>query len=124
MKKTLLAVLLFLIACQSNASPAARAVESFLGALADKDEALLLSHTCPDYEMDALLEFDSLALVETSLKDVSCQQTGSEGDAALVTCSGSLEASYGGEMRSFDLSERAYRVVESGGDWLVCGYTK
>ena len=124
MKKTILAAFLLLSACQSRASPAARAVELFLQALADKNEAVMLSYTCPDYEMDALLEFDSLALVQTTLMGVSCKQSGTDGDAALVTCRGSIEASYGGEVRSFDFTERTYRVVDSGGDWLVCGYTK
>jgi hypothetical protein len=126
MKKKFYAALLMVLlaACQSGTSPAAQAVENFLQALADKNEAVLLSHTCPDYEPDALLELDSFALVQTTLKGVSCQESGMEGDAARVVCRGSIEASYGGERRSFDLAERNYRVVKSGGDWLVCGYTK
>ena len=126
MKKKLCAVLLMVLlaACQSDTSPAAQAVENFLHALADKNEAVLLSHACADYEPNALLELDSLALVQTTLKGVSCHQSGTVGDAALVVCRGSIEASYGGEKRSFDLSDRVYRVVQSGGDWLVCGYTK
>jgi hypothetical protein len=117
-------LMVLLVACQSGASPSAQAVENFLQALADKNEAVLLSHACPDYEMDALLEFDSFALVQTTLEDVSCQESGTDGDAALVVCNGSIEASYGGELRSFDLTQRTYRAVESGGNWLVCGYTK
>lgn len=116
--------MVFLAACQSGASPAAQAVENFLQALADKNEAVLLSLACPDYEPDALLELDSLALVQTSLDGVSCRESGMVGDAAQVVCRGSIEASYGGEQRSFDLIGRNYHVVKSGGDWLVCGYTK
>jgi hypothetical protein len=117
-------LMVLLAACQGGVSPAAQAVESSLQALADKNETALLSLTCPGYEPDALLELDSLALVQTSLDGVSCRESGTEDEAALVVCRGSIEASYGGEQRSFDLTDRVYRVVNSGGDWLVCGYTR
>ena len=116
MKKTLLLLSLFLTACAP--APAA-AVEDFLKALTTKDEARLLSLVCADYEFDALLEFDAYALVQTTLKDVDCTANNTD-----VTCTGSIEASYGDEIRSFDLSERTYHLVQDSGDWLVCGYSK
>jgi len=119
-----LLALLLLTACQSGASPAERAVQGFLQALADKNEAEVVSLICPDYETDALLELDSLALVRTSLKAVSCKQVGADDKGAQVVCQGSIEASYNGETRTFDLALRTYTVVNSGGDWLVCGYKK
>lgn len=126
MKKTIYLILItaLLTACATPISPAAESVQSFLKALSDKNDALLLTTVCADYEFDALLEFDSFALVQTTLNDLDCQQTGISGKDALVICNGSIEASYGNEVRSFDLSERTYRVVKTGGDWLVCGYTK
>ena len=116
MKKAILLISIFLTAC--SASPDA-VVEDFLTALAAKDETHLLALVCADYEFDALLEFDSYALVQTTLKDVDCQLNGAD-----VICSGSIEASYGDEVRSFDLSERTYHLVQDGGDWLVCGYDR
>ena len=116
MKKTILFLALFLVAC--SPTPAS-VVEDFLTALAAKDEARLLTLVCADYEFDALLEFDSYALVQTTLKDLGCQPTGAD-----VICSGSIEASYGDEIRSFDLSERTYHLVQDGSDWLVCGYDR
>jgi len=95
-----------------------------LQALADKNEAVMTSLVCPDYEADALLELDSLALVKTSLKDVSCRQVGTDDKGAQVVCRGSIEATYNGEVQSFDLSTRSYTVVNDGRDWLVCGYKK
>jgi len=47
-----------------------------------------------------------------------------DGDDALIICKGSIDATYNNEVRNFHLSERTYRVVQQGGDWLVCGYTK
>ncbi len=116
MKKAILLLTIFLTAC--NATPAT-AVEDFLTALTAKDEARLLTLVCADYEFDALLELDSFALVQTTLKDVDCQSSGTD-----VICSGSIEASYGAEVRSFDLSKRTYHLVQDGGDWLVCGYDR
>ena len=75
-------------------------------------------------EMDALLEYDSFALVETSLKSVSCKQVSADDNSAQVVCQGSIEASYNGEMQSFDLSARTYTVQNDNGNWLVCGYKK
>ena len=126
MKKAFWTMLLVcsLSACAPPQTPASITVESFLQTLADKDESLMLSHICADYEFDALLEFDALAQVETELKDVSCQQVDTDGDAALVTCSGSIVSNYGSELFSYDLTGRTYRVIAGGENWLVCGYTK
>ncbi|MFZ6026711.1 MAG: nuclear transport factor 2 family protein [Chloroflexota bacterium] len=115
---------LALAACTAQKPAAAQAVESYLQALVDKDDTRLVTLVCPDYEMDALIEFDSFGLVETSLEGVACQQMAIEGDQATVVCQGSIQATYGTELRSFDLSERTYTLARSGGDWLVCGYTK
>ena len=116
MKKVILLLSLFLSAC--SISPAS-VVEDFLTALAAKDETRMLTLVCADYELDALLEFDSYALVQTTLRDVDCQPSGTD-----VICNGSIEASYGDEVRSFDLSERTYHLVQDGSDWLVCGYDR
>ncbi|KXK11648.1 MAG: hypothetical protein UZ14_CFX002002690 [Chloroflexi bacterium OLB14] len=61
---------LTLTACGASDSVGARhAVESYISALAAKDEAGLLSNSCADYEDDALLVLDSLELVEVTLAD-------------------------------------------------------
>ncbi len=115
---------ILLTSCGNSASPAADTAKKFLQALSDKDDALMLSYVCADYELDALLEFDAYALVQTTLTGLDCQQKEMDGDDALIICSGSIDATYNNEVRNFDLSERTYRVVHQGGDWLVCGYTK
>jgi hypothetical protein len=108
-------------ACDSSKNPAATAVESYLRALADKDEARFVGLTCKDFEADALLEFDSFSLVKTRLEGLKCraQETGEA--AASVTCQGQIIATYGAEDQQFDLSERRYQVRKEGSDWLVCG---
>ena len=62
--------------------------------------------------------------MQTTLTEIDCQQTGMDGDEAIVVCRGSIDATYSNEVRNFDLSERIYRVINTGSDWLVCGYSK
>jgi len=109
-----------LTACASAKHPAAVAVEDYLQALVDKDEARLVSLTCPDFESDALLQLDSFSLVKTKLDGLDCQAQAQD-DTAQVTCQGRILATYGTEDQQFDLSEKTFLVVNQGGDWLVCG---
>lgn len=115
----LLAGLLY--ACGPSKHPAAAAVEAYLRALVDKDEARMVGLTCQAFEADALLEFDAFSLVKTRLEGLQCQAQDSSEAAASVTCQGQIIASYGAEDQQFDLSGRTYQVQKEGSDWLVCG---
>ncbi len=105
----------------SNSDAPAAAVELYLNAVVEKDAAPLPVLVCGDWEEDALIELDSLQAVTASLENVSCTQTGTDGDTALVLCTGNIVASYNNEDQRLDLSVRTYQVIEQGGDWLVCG---
>ncbi len=113
-----------LAGCAPSQAGASRAVESLLEALVERDEARFTALTCPDYETQALLEYDSFALVTSELNGVTCEVTGGDETASVVRCTGSIDATYDNEVRQFDLTPRIYQVLLSGGDWLVCGYTK
>lgn len=109
-------------ACAANSENApAQAVESYLTALVEKDANRLTTLSCGDWEDDALLELDSFQAVNTRLEGVACEQTGTDGDTALVLCHGNIVATYNNEDQQLDLSARTYQVVEEGGEWLVCG---
>ena len=108
--------------CSANQDKAAQAVEAYFQALQGKDEAALVSHTCSSWEADARTEFNSFSAVKITLEDFSCQQTDQSGDFTLVSCQGSLVASYGAEDLVLDFSERVYKVIQEGGDWRMCGY--
>lgn len=116
----LLCVGALLGACASAKHPAAVAVEDYLKALVAKDEARLVSLTCPAFEADALLQLDSFSLVQTKLDGLDCQAQAQD-ETAQVSCRGSILATYGTEDQQFDLSEKDFQVVYQGGDWLVCG---
>jgi len=113
---------LSLSACASKSSNApAKAVEDYLNALVAKDSNRLTTLSCKDWEDDALLELDSFQAVTTRLDGMTCTQTGTDGDTALVHCKGKIIATYNNEDQELDLSTRTYQVVQQGGDWLVCG---
>jgi len=124
----LLLVPLILAACApgggpaSDSTPAVKALESYLQALVNKDEATLTSLSCQDWEPNALLELDAFQAVDTTLEGLVCKPTRESGDTAQVTCQGKIQATYGDEVQSFDLGERVYNMAQQGGDWLVCGY--
>lgn len=118
----LISLSLILSACRAGESGgAADTTEAYITALASKDEATLISNSCADWEDDALLEFDSFALVEVTLDGMACSETGEEGNIALVDCTGTMQMSYNGEPQELDLSTRTYEVALEGGNWLVCG---
>ncbi len=116
-----MALLLVLSACAS-ADLAAQSVQDYYQALVsgDMDRAVALS--CADWEFDAQMEVDSFQAVDASLDGFTCEQTGTEGDMALVTCAGQIVMSYDGEDQYLDLSGQTYQVLDQGGDWLFCGY--
>ena len=114
---------LSLAACgTSNTSDApAKAVEDYLTALVEKDADRLSTLVCGEWEDDALIELDSFQAVSTRLEGLACEQTGTDGDTALVLCNGKIIATYTNEDQEIDLSTRTYQVTQEGGDWLVCG---
>lgn len=116
-----LSILLSACTSSSNSTGAVDAVEGYVNALVSNDEASISSLSCADWESSALTELDSLQAVTASLEGLSCQQSGTDGDIALVDCEGKMILSYNGEDQELDLSNRTYQVVEEGGNWLVCG---
>lgn len=118
---TILGSLLLTACASSNQDAPARAVEDYLNALVAKDEDRLSTLSCGDWEDDALLELDSFQAVTARLEGMTCEQTGTDGNTALVLCNGKIIASYGNEDQELDLSVRTYQVTQEGGEWLVCG---
>lgn len=119
---TVLIAASFLTACaSSNGDAPARAVEDYLNALVEKDADRLSTLACGEWEDDALLELDSFQAVTARLEGVACEQTGTDGNTALVLCTGNIVATYNEEDQELDLSVRTYQVVQEGGEWLVCG---
>jgi hypothetical protein len=111
-----------LAACAASTEDApARAVEDYLNALVAKDADRLSTLSCGEWEDDALLELDSFQAVTARLEGVACEQTGTDGETALVLCDGNIVATYNDEDQELNLSVRTYQVVQEDGEWLVCG---
>ena len=111
-------VLLLAAACAQESDPSA-AVTGYMQAWVAGDEAKLVSLSCAEWEPQARIQSQSFAAAEATLEDLSCQRSGEDGDAALVTCAGKIVMDYNGEIREWELE--TYRAVQEGGDWRFCG---
>lgn len=118
---TILALLSALLSACATAPQPASVVEEYLKALVAKDSNRLSALSCADWEADAQQTLDSFAGVQSKLADLACKQTGTEGDNALVTCTGNIVATYNGENQNIDLSASTYVLVKQNDEWLVCG---
>ena len=129
MKKTIIGASIFfciilLSACsnKTDSSEAAKPVEAFYNAIVTQNRDRVSSITCADWEKDALREVDAFMGVKSELKDFSCSVSSEEKDEAVVTCKGSIAASYGTEVTNFPLENRSHKVIKEQGEWHICGY--
>jgi len=113
--------MLILVGCTSQSDPA-QAIEGYINALATKDKDTLVNLSCNAWEESAMLELDSLTGVTAEVKDLSCQESGKDGEDSLVTCSGKLVLNYNGELQDLDLSGRTLIARQEDGEWRACGY--
>lgn len=120
----LLAMLLMatLSSCGADHDGAVKAVQAYLQALVNKDSDRIATLACADWEADARTELESFTAVSVTLQNPSCQETGTDGDITLVSCTGKITANYGNEVLEIDLADRTYQVVYEAGDWRMCGY--
>ena len=117
----LLSTLTMAACAASDENAPVQAIENYLNALVEKDSDRLTTLSCGEWEEEALLELDSFQAVSARLEGLACEQTGTDGDTALVLCNGNIIATYNEEDQQLDLSVRTYQVVQEGGEWLVCG---
>lgn len=110
--------LIFLVACSSpSGTDPAQTVEKYMQAKADADAGTISQLLCS--EMESVLERESRTFESVSgvhIEGMSCQQAGSN---QVVTCEGTIVATYGTEDTEFPLA--TYRVVEEDGEWKWCG---
>lgn len=114
----LLGVLLLAAACAEESDPSA-AISSYLQAWVAGDEAQLISLSCAEWEPQARIQSQSFAAAEVTLEGLTCQRSGEDGDAALVSCDGTIVMDYNGEIREWELE--TYRAAQEGGEWRFCG---
>ncbi|MDW8327304.1 MAG: hypothetical protein RMK99_12110 [Anaerolineales bacterium] len=112
-------------ACTSSGAGedgAARAVERYLQAVVAGDTNRVATLVCAAWEADAITEADSFLGVKAELKDVSCTAGATDAGGTTVNCRGQILATYGNEVQTFELSERAYLAKKEAGEWRMCGY--
>ena len=114
----LLFVMFFVAACSSSSgADPAQTVEKYMQAKADADADTISQLLCS--EMENVLERESHTFESVSgvhIEGMACQQVG---ESQVVTCQGTIVATYGTEDTEFPLA--SYRVVEEDGEWNWCG---
>ena len=113
---------LVLGACASAQGKPEDAVPPYLQALLANDEDALLRATCPEWEEQAARDLAAFSGVTGELHDARCTVAGTDGNYTLVTCTGTMQINYNGELRDRSLEGQTYRVKEVDGDWKMCGY--
>jgi hypothetical protein len=111
-----------LASCNNDRDGAVKSIQAYLQALVDKDSERIVHLACADWEAGARTDLESFTAVSVALQDLNCQETGIDGDTALVSCSGKITANYGNEVLEIDLSERTFQAVYEAGEWRMCGY--
>ena len=125
MRKTLFLIIILsltLTACAAPKDLAAKSVENYYQAILDGDVARATALSCAEQEANAQMEIDSFLAVTAFLDNFSCEQVGTDGDMAFISCTGRITMTYDGENQYLDLSAPTYKVLKQGGDWLFCGY--
>jgi hypothetical protein len=114
--------LILLAACQGgNRNGAAVVVERYFQALVEKEANRLASLSCRDWEKNARQELDAFGSVKTTLRDLSCKESGRDGNFTLVSCQGKIIATYGNENQEFSLENQTFLVNQENGEWRMCG---
>ncbi|MCC6805338.1 MAG: hypothetical protein IT319_20835 [Anaerolineae bacterium] len=112
---------LFLIAlagCSQSGDPGAAMVK-YLEARATADADAIRGLSCAAWEGQAVAQADSFRSMNARLEDVTCRQSGTDGDFTLVTCDGKIVTTYNGENREWALG--TYRMAQEDGEWKMCG---
>ena len=117
-----LGILASVTACSKESGSPASAIESYNQALVEGKADQLTTLSCSDWEADAQNELASFSAVKVNLQDMSCSESGKDGDTTLVSCSGKIIANYGNEVLEINLGDRLYQAVLEGGEWRMCGY--
>ena len=108
--------------CKNGQSGATKTIEAYIQALSNRDSIKISNLSCSDWEQYALLEVDSLTAVGSKVVDLSCSQTGQDGNDTYVSCTGMLSLDYNGEAQQIDLSTRTFIARQEDGEWRMCGY--
>lgn len=113
-----LTLFLALAGCSQPGDPGAAMVK-YLEARAAADADAIRGLSCAAWEGQAVAQADSFRSMNATLDNVTCQQSGGDGDITLVTCDGQIVTTYNGENRQWALG--TYRMTQEDGEWKMCG---
>ena len=115
-------VLIGIAGCAPTSDPA-DAVEVYYEVLVAKDQERFVNLICADWELEAMIEFDSFGAVQAELQELACETSSIDNQSATVKCQGSIAVTYRGEdSQLLSLAENTYQVIMDDGEWRMCGY--
>jgi hypothetical protein len=113
-----LSLIVLIAACSQTGDPGAVMLK-YLEARVAADANAIRGLSCAAWESQAAMQADSFRSMNAQLQDVTCQQSGTDGDTTLVTCGGQIVTTYEGENREWALG--TYRMIQEDGEWKMCG---
>jgi hypothetical protein len=124
MKRLLLFVMIStaLLGACGGGGDAGAAIESYINAVVAQDMDAAQNASCGAWEASAQTEVRSFDGVTARIEGLACTASGTDGDFTVVTCEGTIIATYQGEDRPIDLAARAYLAAHEGGEFRMCGY--
>lgn len=111
-----------MVAACASASNSSQQVEAYLKARAAGNANQMVSLSCAAWEPQARIEASSFKALNARVEGLTCQSTGTEGQASFVGCAGKIITSYNGESREVNLADRQFKTLHESGEWRVCGY--
>jgi hypothetical protein len=114
--------LLILTSCSGASNTSGSAIEAYYRTLVSKNEAKTAGLACAAFEAEARRDSKTFAQFPATADNVQCQQTGTDGETAIVSCTGQLTLDYNGDKQQVDLAARQYRAIQEAGSWKMCGY--
>ena len=113
----LLVGIALLVSCTSSgAGDPAKVVAQYLQAKVSAEQKTMQGLLCSSMEADLQREASSFAGLDAKVQDMTCMR---QGDSDVVSCTGEIVATYGGEQTNFPLV--SYKVVQEDGEWKWCG---
>ena len=119
-----LALSLTLSACSDGGGQtgAPQTVQAYLQARVAGDVDKMTTLSCSDWEPQVKIEASTFASMKAEFVGMQCKESGTDGDATIVSCQGKIVTTYQGEKREWDLAAKQFRVVQQDGEWRMCGY--
>jgi hypothetical protein len=111
-----------LLSACATSGDAGTAIEGYISAVVAQDMDTAVNTSCGAWEASAQTEVRSFDGVTARIDGLDCTTGAKDGEFTLVSCVGTITATYQGEDRPIELNARTYLAASEGGEFRMCGY--